>query len=118
MNFLHKNNCMFNILLAISIVLDIGAGIVSNWVAEDVFSLKDTHDMVILLILCALVAALIILKILENYYVTHIRKREIQAVFKRDGGFEVITEEIKKSIKDHDFATVRELKQIADIFEE
>ena len=75
MNFLHKNNGVLNMILAASIVLDIGAGIVSNWVSEGDFNLNDTHNVVILLILCALVVALAALRILEHYYVSHGRKR-------------------------------------------
>ncbi len=117
MTFILKNKRAINVVLIISIVLDVLIGFIVNKISGEAFSIKSAHNIILLLFLIMAVAALICCKLIEFNVSTTARNKKLQKAFQENGGYETIVDEMKSCIKRHDLRTLKDLKRMVDIIE-
>lgn len=117
MNFYSKHATKIKVTIATSIVLDVASGIIVNIISSEGFDISDGHNVVFVGLLVVLTAVLIVCRIAENGVATRSKTKKLLKTFQENGGYEVLADEMKICIRNHDIKAIRELKRMADIIE-
>lgn len=117
MNFFLKHKTKINVVIIISIILDVIIGFMINKISSDEFDITARHNIVILVILSVLIVALIVCKIIESNTSTRAKTKRLQKAFQDNGGYEAVVDEMKNCIKQHDLKSMKELKKMVELIE-
>lgn len=108
---------IFKTIIIISILADVLVAFLINKFSASDFDLSAPHNIWMIIILVVLVLVLIVCKIIEHNYSVKTRSRKFQKVFRENGGFETIVDEMKDCLRKHDYKSFNKLKRIAEDFE-
>ena len=117
MNFFLKHKTKINIVIIVSIILDIVIGFMINKISSEEFDITARHNIIILVILAILIVFLIVCKIVESNTSARAKTKRLQKAFQDNGGYEAVVDEMKNCIKTHDLKSMKELKKMVEIIE-
>lgn len=112
-----RSRGVFKLIIGISIIVELIIAYLINKLSEDEFNIWAPHNIWLIIIFVALVFVLIICKIVEHNQSERTRSKKFQKVFRDNGGFEAIVDEMKLSLRQRDYKTFNKLKRIAEDLE-
>ena len=107
----------FKLIIVISIIAELLVAFINIKFSADDFYIWAPHNIWLIVIFAVLVGILIVCKIIEHNQSVRTRSRKFQKVFRDNGGYEAIVDEMKVSLRQHDYKTFNKLKRIAEDME-
>lgn len=118
MGFLIKNRKTINISITISCVVDVVIAFIVNILSQTPFTLLNTKNIVLGIILIILILALILCNIIINTQASDVRHKKLQKAFQQSGGYDVVATELKSCIQDGNIKKLKNLKKMVKIIEQ